>query len=523
MYAKINGNIDLPKSETKSLNSSNPLNLSKENLQTIWNNNAGTDEYPIKWTTTTYFGRSERLWPGSSGANFNINNIEQVNKQWDKQNDKNSPKWPLMGAAIPYEWVSANYGGRTNWMNAMALSHAGLLDSKAHKDSEAYKNYKNLYNAIKDNKFSSQESKKDVLDNLDKPCFLVSTDVIPDEEIFGDGKIFPKPKWDETNKDNTYQNSTWKGRKGPIAQGMNQWNRVDENWLKNNYYGNNNKWWSDLNADKYKKNKSGTVKLVTGYEMCGGGCAGAPHAPTLADCGNSCGDIQSFISGKATSTPPWQSNGADPANLQDTCPLKNLINGGVSIGYYPDGKPKQQPEITENYSPGDKISSFADIRDTTSFVPAYWNASNIGNSMFPVVNHCGASPNMNMDMMATDNKEAKCAGLENLKTYPYIRTKCNIAGNFAQPVTGDLGWSDPRASTPGYNPTKYTACSGSSDDDLKTCNPFWIQSKGSSPGGGSSDCDQMDGGWCGDQEKVEKCKKCGGTCTVGSSCVMNHK
>ena len=47
-----------------------------------------------------------------------------------------------MGAAIPYEWVSANYGGRTNWMNAMALSHAGLLDSKAHKDSEAYKNYK---------------------------------------------------------------------------------------------------------------------------------------------------------------------------------------------------------------------------------------------------------------------------------------------------------------------------------------------------------------------------------------------
>ena len=57
-----------------------------------------------------------------------------------------------MGAAIPYEWVSANYGGRTNWMNAMALSHAGLLDSKAHKDTEAYKNYKNLYNAIKNNK-----------------------------------------------------------------------------------------------------------------------------------------------------------------------------------------------------------------------------------------------------------------------------------------------------------------------------------------------------------------------------------
>ena len=25
------------------------------------------------------------------------------------------------------------------------------------------------------------------------------------------------------------------------------------------------------------------------------------------------------------------------------------------------------------------------------------------------------------------------------------------------------------------------------------------------------------------QEKVEKCKKCGGTCTVGTSCVMNHK
>ena len=48
--AKINGNIDLPKSETKSLNSSNPLNLSRENLQTIWNNNAGTDEHPIKWT-----------------------------------------------------------------------------------------------------------------------------------------------------------------------------------------------------------------------------------------------------------------------------------------------------------------------------------------------------------------------------------------------------------------------------------------------------------------------------------------
>ena len=173
-------------------------------------------------------------------------------------------------------------------------------------------------------------------------------------------------------------------------------------------------------------------------------------------------------------------------------PLKNLINGGVSIGYYPDGKPKQQPEITENYSPGDKISSFADIRDTTSFVPAYWNASNIGNSMFPVVNHCGASPNMNMDMMATDNKEAKCAGLENLKTYPYIRTKCNIAGNFAQPVTGDLGWSDSWATTPGYNPTKYTACSDYHPMILKHVIHFgynqkevhWVE---------EVDCDQMDG------------------------------
>ena len=66
MYAKINGNIDLPKSETKSLNSSNPLNLSRK----IYKQNGiimQADEHPIKWTTTTYFGRSERLWPGSSG------------------------------------------------------------------------------------------------------------------------------------------------------------------------------------------------------------------------------------------------------------------------------------------------------------------------------------------------------------------------------------------------------------------------------------------------------------------------
>ena len=137
--------------------------------------------------------------------------------------------------------------------------------------------------------------------------------------------------------------------------------------------------------------------------------------PNLADCANSCANIQKFISGNVTSTPPWQSNGADPEQLEDGCPLKNLVQGGVTIGYYPDGNPKQQPEITENYSQGDKINSFADIRDAKSFVPAYWNASNIGNSMFPIVNHCGASPNMNMDMMAKDSEEAKCAGLENLK------------------------------------------------------------------------------------------------------------
>ena len=153
---------------------------------------------------------------------------------------------------------------------------------------------------------------------------MVSTDVIPDEEIFGDGKIFPKPKWNEADKNNTYQNSTWNGLKGQVAQGMNQWNRIDENWLKdnNNYYGNNKKWWSDLNTDKYKKNKSGTVKLITGYEMCGGGCAGADKNPNLADCANSCANIQKFISGNVTSTPPWQSNGADPEQLEDGCPLK---------------------------------------------------------------------------------------------------------------------------------------------------------------------------------------------------------
>ena len=64
---------------------------------------------------------------------------------------------------------------------------------------------------------------------------------------------------------------------------MNQWNRIDENWLKdNNYYGNNKKWWSDLNTDKYKKNKSGTVKLITGYEMQVVD-AGADKNPNLAD------------------------------------------------------------------------------------------------------------------------------------------------------------------------------------------------------------------------------------------------
>ena len=37
---------------------------------------------------------------------------------------------------------------------------------------------------------------------------------------------YSKPKWNEADKNNTYQNSTWNGLKGQVAQGMNQWNRI---------------------------------------------------------------------------------------------------------------------------------------------------------------------------------------------------------------------------------------------------------------------------------------------------------
>lgn len=147
----------------------------QENLVKLWNDNSMIQS---NWATSTYFGRGELYWPGGSNWNISIDtmmqNLQSIQKE--KRPTPDSPdgpnNWPILGAAVPYNWIIANYGCRANWLQATGYSLEGKLTPGSPELINLRTNLKK--------QFGMTHAQ---IENVDKPCFLIRKKPLSQSEL----------------------------------------------------------------------------------------------------------------------------------------------------------------------------------------------------------------------------------------------------------------------------------------------------------------------------------------------------